>query len=399
MNNQKKQYADVVVLGAGIQGAGVAQAAAAQGYKTLILEKFPEAGMGTSCKSSKLIHGGLRYLESGQFKLVNECLNERKLLLDNAPELVKLIPFYIPVYKNSLRPAWLIYIGLLIYSFFSLKSFSIVEKKNWHSLDGINLKNLKMVFKYYDAQTDDKKLTQAVIHSALKLNANIEYNAEFLSSDIKHNKHRITYQKNQQLFTVRCKCIVNCTGPWVARTQKNIYPELKLPDIELVAGTHIIINRAINRGIYYLEATDKRAVFVMPWKNKTTLIGTTEKNYTGDPGNIFPTEEEKNYLLNTYNRYFNFQATQENIIDAFAGLRVLPVSPQSAFNKSRESLIIHNTNSTHKSPGLITLIGGKLTAYRASAEEVLGLINKQLGKGATQDVSRTKNIKLLLSQK
>jgi len=176
---EEKNY-DIIIIGAGIQGAGVAQAAAAAGYKTLVIEKFSQAGLGTSCKSSKLIHGGLRYLESGQFKLVNECLRERKTLLKNAPHLVKLIPFYIPVYAHSIRPAWLIFTGLCLYSLFSLKPFSIVKKTVWASLDGLNLKNLKIVFKYYDAQTDDKKLTQAVINSAEKLSCEIIYDADFL---------------------------------------------------------------------------------------------------------------------------------------------------------------------------------------------------------------------------
>jgi len=374
-NTLDNQHYDVVIIGAGIQGAGVAQAAAACGYKTLVIEKFPQAGMGTSCKSSKLIHGGLRYLESGQFKLVKECLSEREILLNIAPELVKLVAFYIPVYKNSLRPPWLIWIGLFIYSLFSLKKFTRLKKNEWPSLDGLKLDTIKAVFKYYDAQTDDQKLTRAVIHSAQKLGATILYDADFVKSSAQQNIHHLSYKKNQQLHSVSSRCIVNCTGPWVNSTQVKISPLLKTPPIELVAGAHIIINKAINRGIYYLEAADKRAVFVMPWKNASTLIGTTERLFTADVDNVAATEEEKNYLLQTYNQYFKATASGENITASFAGLRVLPVSEKSAFNKSRESLIIHNASS----PGLITLIGGKLTAYRASSEDVLGEIKKLLG--------------------
>jgi len=381
---------DIVIIGAGIQGAGVAQAAAACGYKTLVIEKFPQAGMGTSCKSSKLIHGGLRYLESGQFKLVKECLSERKTLLKNAPELVKLIAFYIPVYKNSLRPAWLIWIGLFIYSIFSLKKFTRLKNNEWPTLDGLKLNNIKAIFKYYDAQTDDQKLTRAVIHSAEKLGAAILYDADFIKSSAQKNTHHLSYKKNQQLHSVNCRCIVNCTGPWVKSTQEKISPLLKTPPIELVAGTHIIINKTISRGVYYLEAADKRAVFVMPWKNDTTLIGTTERVFTEDADNISPTEDEKNYLLQTYNRYFKATASDENITESFAGLRVLPVSDQSAFNKSRESLIIHNASS----PGLITLIGGKLTAYRAGSEDVLHQIKKLLGAPENARNGNTRDIPL-----
>ncbi len=386
----KTPYYDIIIIGSGIQGAGVAQAAAAYGYKTLVLEKYPEAGLGTSSRSSKLIHGGLRYLESGQFKLVQECLQERKHLLKNAPQLVKLIPFYIPVYSHSIRPAWLIWIGLLIYSLFSLKSFSIVNKKKWASLDGLNLKNIKTIFKYYDAQTDDKKLTQAVVGSAKKLGAKIHYNANFIKSHAQEHTHLVTYEKNETLHVLECKCLINCTGPWVIPTQEKISPTLRMPEIELVAGTHIIINKKIKQGIYYIEAKDKRAVFVMPWKSEGTLIGTTERITTEGADDISPTEAEISYLLETYNCYFKTQLTHENIIKSFSGLRVLPVNNQLAFNKSRESLIIHNSTT----PALITLIGGKLTAYRASSEDVLLKINSILGALNKTKHCSTKNISL-----
>ena len=381
---------DIAIIGAGIQGAGVAQAAAAAGYKTVVIEKFSQAGLGTSSKSSKLIHGGLRYLESGQFKLVKECLRERKTLLKNAPQLVKLVPFYIPVYAHSLRPAWLIFTGLCIYSLFSLKPFSIVKKSDWASLDDLNLKNLKTVFKYYDAQTDDKKLTQAVINSAEKLNADIIYDAEFLSSHTDNKSHLLSYIKNKETHNIKCQCIVNCTGPWVNETQIKISPMLRTPAIDLIAGTHIIVDKKLEQGIYYIEAADKRAVFVMPWKNQQTLIGTTEKKYTDNINNIAPSEEEKTYLLKTYNQYFKTQLSQKNIAGAFAGLRVLPHSEKNAFNKSRESIIIKNTTP----PKLITLIGGKLTAYRASADEVLIEIKKTIKPSNTTKTCHTKDLSL-----
>ncbi len=392
---KKNAHYDIIIIGAGIQGSGVAQATAGYGYKTLVIEKFSQAGLGTSCKSSKLIHGGLRYLESKQFKLVHECLQERKLLLKNAPQLVKIIPFYIPVYSHSLRPIWLIQIGLFIYSLFSFKPFSIIKKEYWHKLDNIDTKNLKTVFKYYDAQTDDKQLTQAVIHSAEKLGATVEYNADFLTSRVTNNQHVLTYLKNNEKTTVTCQCIINCSGPWITSTQNKISPQLELPDINLVAGTHIIINKPTIQGAYYIEATDKRAVFVMPWKEQHTLIGTTERVYTGNADDIQPTTGEINYLLDTYNRYFKTTISTDNIIDSFSGLRVLPGNTttdgnESAFNKPRESLLIHN----HKKTALITLIGGKLTIYRLSAEEVLQQIKQRIGPPEHINNINTRDIRL-----
>jgi len=371
---QQSSNYDIVVIGAGIQGAGVAQAAAVSGYKTLLIEKLPDAGMGTSCKSSKLIHGGLRYLESGQFGLVRECLNERKILLKNAADLVKLTPFFIPVYADSKRPAWLILLGLCIYSIFSLRSFSIISRQQWHLLDGIELKNLKYVFKYYDAQTDDQLLTRTVLNSAIKYGATVKFNSELIGSHYKNNLHRLSYLTDEITHQVNCKFIINCSGPWVDLIQQRITPELDIPDIELIAGTHIIVEGSLNKGAYYIEAADKRAVFVMPWKSKQILIGTTERLHSEPIERNAPTEDEINYLIKTYNRYFTKKISHENITDSFSGLRVLDAGNSSSFTRSRESMIIHNSDC----PGLITLVGGKLTAYRISAERVISLIRKTL---------------------
>lgn len=365
---------DIVIIGAGIQGAGVAQAAAACGFKTLVIEKFPHAGMGTSSKSSKLIHGGLRYLESGQFKLVHECLTERKTLLKNAPQLVKLIPFHIPVYTHSRRPAWLIWLGLCIYSFLSFKSFSILNKRQWQALDGINQKNLKAVFRYYDAQTDDRLLTQSVISSAQTYGAKVEYSAHFKQSLYVDSFHKVSYSQNSISHSVVCSFIINCSGPWIKQVQNKITPLLKLPPVELVAGTHIIINKALKKGGYYIEANDGRAVFFLPWKNNTTLIGTTEQAYTGAADNVSPSEEEILYLLSNYNLHFTQNIKRGEIMESFSGLRVLPGNNQATFKKSRDSLIIQSPDN----PGLITIVGGKLTSYRSSSEEIISLVKKTL---------------------
>lgn len=393
MDHDAETY-DIVIIGAGIQGAGVAQGAAVYGYKTLVLEKYSAAGLATSSKSSKLIHGGLRYLETGQLNLVRECLQERKRLLKNAPHLVKLIPFYIPVYENSVRPAWLIWLGLCIYSAFSFKRFFIMKKNQWKKLDSLRLKNLKYVFKYYDAQTDDRILTQSVIKSAIKHGAEIKYNAEFIKSQKNNLKHSVSFKQEDKLYNIHCRCIINCAGPWVETTQSNISPRLEIPDIELISGTHIIIespplHKPAHRA-YYIQANDKRVIFILPWKKNKTLIGTTERLYSGDPDKITPTENEISYLLENYNLHFNAHATKNNIVAKFCGLRVLPVSKKSTFKKSRESLIIHNSDT----PSQITLVGGKLTSYRASSEKVINLLKKTTPLNKNTSSRGTRNLKL-----
>lgn len=380
---------DLVVIGAGIQGAGVAQAASASGYRVLVLEQFSQPALGTSSRSSKLIHGGLRYLETGQFSLVRECLIERARLLKNAPHLVSLVPFYIPVYNNSLRSSFKIFIGLSLYALFSRKLFHRIPPKEWSSLDGLNKKDLKAVYKYNDGQTDDIKLTTAVLASAQSMGAEVRYNTTFESADIEADycaTRLITHDVEQ---TVTSHAIVNASGPWVSEIASKVSNMQAQPKIELVQGAHVEVPGSLDKGIYYLEARkDKRAVFVMPWKEHI-LIGTTETLFTGDPAKVVPLANEVEYLLDVYNYYFSASLTKDDVINSFAGLRVLPQSSGSAFSRPRDTLIIGNTS---KMPRLLTLYGGKLTAYRATSEHVLNKLLPVLPEA--QSTIDTKTLKL-----
>ena len=361
----------LVIIGAGIHGAACAQAASAKGYKVLVLEQFEKPGLVTSSKSSKLIHGGLRYLESGQFKLVRECLQERRFLLNNAPQLVKLVPFHIPVYKHTLRSALIIRIGLMIYSLFSRKSFRSIPKREWGNLDGLETKNLKTVFQYYDAQTDDQLLTAAVMLSAEKLGASFYSSSRFDKADCSSDTCTVYFTQDETQKSITTKLIINTAGPWVNSVLKKIQPEQSTLDIELVLGTHIVVNGLLSKGIYYLEALqDQRAVFAMPWKNKI-LIGTTEVLFNDQPENACPPQSDIDYLLAVYNAYFKQKKSTADITESFAGLRVLPKAPGTAFSRPRDTIIHHNNSD---SPRVFSLYGGKLTAQRATAEQLMKVI-------------------------
>ncbi len=378
---------DVVVIGAGIQGAGVAQAASAAGYRVIVLEQYDKPAQGTSSKSSKLIHGGLRYLETGQFSLVRECLQERARLLKNAPHLVRLVPFYIPVYQQSHYSALKIAAGLSLYTLFSFTGFRWVAQKQWASLQGLKRAGLKTVFQYYDAQTDDAALTQSVLNSATSMGARIRYGARFASAEMTRQGCTLTYQDaHHEIKTLRCSVIVNAAGPWVEQVVKRIVGQHRIqpqPAIELVQGTHIELpapmppmpsissptrSSMLQSGIFYLEAPqDQRAVFVMPWKGHL-LMGTTETPYHGDPAGVAPRESEIDYLLRVYNHYFSPAFNRSDVVNAFAGLRVLPQGTGTAFTRPRDTLIVGNDAAQAR---FITLYGGKLTAYRSTAEQVM----------------------------
>jgi len=359
---------DVVVIGAGIHGAGVAQAAAAAGYHTLLLEQYDRPAAGTSSKSSKLIHGGLRYLESGQLGLVRECLVERQRLLANAPHLVRLTPFHIPVYRSTSRRPWQIRLGLSLYALLGGKGFQQVPRSAWTDLDGLRADTLDAVFRYYDAQTDDAQLTQAVLASAESLGAEIVYQCHVKRAVCEREHCTVFYQGKDGDGEVRTDTLVNAAGPWVNSVIDRIEPVTRPVAIDLVQGTHLILPGTLHQGMYYLEAPqDRRAVFVTPWKD-TILLGTTESLFTGNPEDVQPLEQEISYLLDVYNHYFQTALDSSQVIEAFAGLRVLPRGKDTAFNRSRDTLLYRDADTC---PRVLSIYGGKLTSYRATAEKVI----------------------------
>ncbi|MFT4541563.1 MAG: glycerol-3-phosphate dehydrogenase [Planctomycetota bacterium] len=362
---------DILVVGAGIHGVGVLQAAAAAGMRALCLEARSVAA-GTSSRSSKLIHGGLRYLESGQLRLVRESLHERNILLQIAPDLVRMVPFTIPVYSDTSRGAHAIRAGLGLYALLGGMNrdarFRVIPRREWDTLDGLELDGLRKVFQYKDGQTDDAQLSRAVARSAVELGARLELPAEVLRIERDSESFLIRYRTPAGETSVRASTIVNAGGPWAEALLDRVHPSL--PDsarrqVELVAGSHLEFPGALASGCFYTEAEDRRAVFVMPWHGHT-LVGTTERPYAGDPARIEPTEQEETYLTQTYARHFpsrNHVPTK-----SWAGLRVLPTGSGSAFGRPREVDLACDPSSR---PCLVTIYGGKLTGYRSTAQKVM----------------------------
>lgn len=367
---------DVGIVGAGIQGAGVAQAAAAAGYAIAVWEQTAIAS-GTSSRSSKLIHGGLRYLESGQFALVRLSLAERALLLKNAPTLVKPVPFYIPIYPATRRRPWQIRMGLSLYAllgnlqryarFKRIDSIYLAEK------DGLRTDKMQSLYQYWDAQTDDAALTKAVIQSAQTLGAEVYCPAKVRAVRRVEGAYQVRVEQNGQEKIYTCKALVNAAGPWVNKVLDIVEPRTTKLEIDLVQGTHIIVDDAAPSGLYYVEAPqDRRAVFVMPWHGKT-MIGTTENQFRGaDPAAVKPLPQEIEYLQHVYQHYFPQRGGK--LLDSFTGLRVLARQDNKFFNRPRDTIF----HSDPAFPGLLTLYGGKLTGYRATAEEVMQNLRKVL---------------------
>jgi len=379
MAKRIQTFYDVVIVGGGIQGCAVAQAAQASGFTTLLLEKQDWA-WATSSRSSKLIHGGLRYLQTGQFQLVRECLAEREWMLQAAPHLVKQNWFYIPLYKGSHYPPWQVHVGLFLYYWLTgMKPhgrYRRVPKKEWNKLYGLKTENLRAVFAYQDAQADDRALTVAVKCSAERYGATCLTQASFLSAEKQNEGYAVTFEYGDRVETVSTQLLVNASGPWVNHVLQRVSPALNQVAIDLVQGTHIVIEERISDQCFYLEApSDHRAIFVLPWQGKT-LIGTTETEFKGEPEDTAPLQSEIDYLLSAVREHFPQQTL--TLVDSFSGLRVMQQSGLLAFLRSREVMV-------NAEEGLINIYGGKLTAWRSTAERVLREIEDQLGVGRYVD--------------
>lgn len=367
---------DLVIVGAGINGAGVAQAAAADGHSVLLLEKTAIAA-GTSRGSSKLIHGGLRYLETYEFGLVRESLHERALLCRIAPDLVQLKDFFIPIYRETRRRPLLLHAGLSLY--FGLSGFDksarygVVPRRDWESLDGLKTDGLTSVFRYHDAQTDDRLLTEAVVNSARSLGAELVCPARFVATKLTAAGTEVTYEAGGAEHTVQARVLVNAAGHWANDVLSRVEPAIPIMPIERVQGAHIVVSGQLDKGFYYVESPrDGRAVFVMPWYDEI-LVGTTETRFHGDPDSVHALPTEIRYLCKVLGHYFPAYRgmAASDVKKTYVGVRVLQAGEGHVFSRSRDVIMRTDRPASEGPPRVFTLYGGKLTTYRKIAEQVM----------------------------
>lgn len=364
---------DVIILGAGINGSGIARELATSGKTVTVIDKST-IGSGTSSKSSRLIHGGLRYLETLQFKLVHEALMDRQELLRIYPDLVKMKSFYIPIYKPSPRPAWMIWFGLKFYDLLSGKNkqyHSRVVSKKQFSVHAASFKQegLKAVFHYYDAKTNDLQLTQRVAQDAIENGATF-YENTFIST-ITNKDDYFTVRTSQGDFTA--PILINASGPWIDEVNQKFNFPAKF-SIRKISGIHITLDGLLTNDLMFMQTKQKRIFFVIPeLKNNQTLIGTTEREETDSIDNIDVKEEDILYLIENINNYLKpgFQILRKNIKNAFIGVRPLVAEAENPINLSREyELDKHKFGNTT----LLHVFGGKLTTYLSLARKVQKLL-------------------------
>src|SRR5581483_2331987 len=390
MKPSELKEVDLAIIGGGINGAGLAAQAAAAGLSVALFEKGDFAS-GTSSKSTKLIHGGIRYLEQGRLSLVFESLHERRHLIEAAPHLVHPIAFLLPAYKNDKLPVWKLKIGLWLYDF--LAGAQNIAPHRWFSLEEtqkrfplLNAQGLTGCGLYYDAQVNDARLVLENILAAEEKGAHCFNYCGVTQIDKEPHEVRIFFhdERSNEAGVVTAKCMVNASGPWAGQIA-HLITEYSLPLVRPTRGTHIVVPEILApHAVLIKTQKDGRVIFVIPWRGYS-LIGTTDLDDPENPDHVHPTEDEIQYLLQEASRVFpSASLTRDKVISAFAGLRPLAWSDGGrASEVSREDKIISEGN-------VLTIVGGKLTTYRSMAQKALLRIRNFLKKNGV----RTKSLSL-----
>ncbi|WP_169725161.1 glycerol-3-phosphate dehydrogenase [Pseudomonas putida] len=361
---------DLAVIGGGINGVGIAADAAGRGLKVFLCEK-DDLAQHTSSASSKLIHGGLRYLEHYEFRLVREALAEREVLLAKAPHIVKPMRFVLP-HRPHLRPAWMIRAGLFLYDHLG-KRKRLGASRSLRFGPGYPLKPaITRGFEYADCAVDDARLVVLNAMAAREHGADILTRTRCLRAERVDGLWQVDLQHaDGSLQNIRARALVNAAGPWVASFIKD---DLKLDapyGIRLIQGSHLIVPRLYEGDhAYILQNEDQRIVFCIPYLDRFTLIGTTDREYSGDPAKVAITEQETDYLLKVVNAHFNHQLSRGDILHTYSGVR--PLCNDESDNPSavtRDYTLA--LSAAHGEAPLLSVFGGKLTTYRKLAESAM----------------------------
>jgi glycerol-3-phosphate dehydrogenase len=374
---------DLIVTGGGITGAGIAQDAALRGLSVLLLDKGDFAS-GTSSKSTKLIHGGLRYLANGQVSVVLESVRERQLLMKLAPHMVWSLPFVIPRYRGEFFKHLKLGAGLWIYDLLAGLSGhrfhkSISAEEVLMMCPGVRSKGLTGGFLFEDCRTDDARHTLEVIKSACE-NGAVAINYAEVVGFVRESGYvsgvKVKLRGADEVVSIAAKCVINATGVWTEKVSKL---DGQKPEFQVVPakGIHIVVDRAtlpIKSAMIVPSVHDKRFCFAVPWYD-AVVIGTTDTEYDGDLDNVRAEPHEIQYVLDAVNALFpNLHLTAEQITGSYAGLRPLvkQVGKGSTADLSRKHTL------TESADGLITIAGGKLTTYRPMAREAVDLVVERL---------------------
>ncbi len=375
--------ADLLVIGGGINGTGIALDAQGRGLKTILCEANDLASA-TSSASSKLVHGGLRYLEQYEFKLVREALKEREVLLNKAPHIIQPLTFVLPHAKH-LRPAWMIRIGMFLYDHLA-KLKSLKKSKKISLTKGLEGEPLfdkyKVGFTYSDCRIDDARMVVLNAIQAKEKGAEIYVNTKCVSAvRVDDGWHAILESKDGQM-KVRCKAIINAAGPWVANVIHETLETNSKSQVKLIKGSHFVVPKLYEgTHAYILQNKDNRIVFALPYgftdtnENEFTAIGTTDVDYKGDPSAVKISDDEIDYLCELISEYFKTPINKSEIIWDWSGVRPLFDDHADDLSKVTREYSFEVEEKNGKYP-VLSIFGGKITTYRTLSEHAVDKLHK-----------------------
>jgi glycerol-3-phosphate dehydrogenase len=379
--NVEAIHVDLLIVGGGINGAGIARDAAGRGLKVMLVEQADLASA-TSSASTKLIHGGLRYLEFFEFRLVHEALIERERLLLIAPHIIRPMRFILP-HVPELRPRWLMRLGLFFYD-------HIGGRKILPASRSVRLANgafgplrpgLDHGFAYSDCWVDDSRLVVLNAVDAAQRGASIRTRTRFVSARVEGSQWLANIQdlKSKETTQVRARAIVNAAGPWVQEVLRT-FPDMDVSaHVRLVKGSHIVVPRLFNgEHAFMLQNPDGRIVFAIPYQQQFTLIGTTDVPFVGDATKVSISPEEVLYLCNTINSYFRKHIAPSDVKWSYAGVRPLSDDESKNASKVTRDYKLEITETRDGAPPVLSVFGGKITTYRRLAESALSKLQSHL---------------------
>ncbi len=362
---------DLAIVGGGINGSGIARDAAGRGLRVLLVEQ-DDLASGTSSASTKLIHGGLRYLEHGWFRLVREALIEREVMLRMAPHLIRPIRFVLPP-MPGMHPPWMLRLGLFVYDHLGGRKILPATRTLDLANDpaGAPLKRPpERGFEYYDCWADDSRLVVLNAVDAAERGAVIRTRTRCIGAQ-RGDAWRLVLDVRGRRDSATARVLVNATGPWVKLFAQTVLPESASAPVRLDKGSHIVVRRLFDhdRG-YIFQTRDRRVVFALPFERDFTLIGTTDQGFAGDPSGITASADEIAYLCGAANQYFRAAIGPADVVWSFAGVRSLyDDGSKRAQDVSRDYVLILD-EIAGQAP-LLTVYGGKITTYRRLAEQAL----------------------------
>ncbi|WGF88394.1 glycerol-3-phosphate dehydrogenase [Marinivivus vitaminiproducens] len=373
---------DILVIGGGINGCGIARDAAGRGYDVLLCE-MDDLGSGTSSASTKLIHGGLRYLEHYEFRLVREALREREVLWRMAPHIVWPLRFVLP-HHQGLRPWWLLRLGLFLYDHLGGRKLLPPTRRVDLRSDtvGAPLKDsYARAFAYSDCWVEDARMVVLNARSAAEHGATVRVRTEVASAVRDGDGWRAVLRDRRSGATreVRARVVVNAAGPWVDRVLGTVDGGTRARSVRLVQGSHVVVRQLFPHDrAYIFQNGDGRIVFAIPYEGDFTLIGTTDRDFEGNPSEVRISEDETNYLLAAAGAYFAQPVARDAVVWAYSGVRPLFEDGASRAQEATRDYVLR-VDGQASGPKLINVFGGKLTTYRRLAEAVLGKVGDAIG--------------------